>query len=95
MLKGHLPRVIHHRVYSNIRRKYSPRLPFAGILRRRGPARPAPVSQVASYLTDSAYKVVLQESIPAQIRRLVLYISDNKEPVDGFVREFDFCTTTL
>ena len=26
-----------------------------------------------SYLTESAYKVVLQKSIPAQIRQLILY----------------------
>jgi len=31
------------------------------------------------YLTYGVYKVILQKSIPAQIRELVLYISDNQE----------------
>ena len=31
-----------------------------------------------SYLTESIYKVVLQKSIPAQIRQLILYISNNQ-----------------
>jgi len=30
------------------------------------------------YLSESVYKVVLQKSIPAQIRQLILYISNNK-----------------
>ena len=30
------------------------------------------------YLTKSVYKVVLQKLIPAQIRQLILYISNNK-----------------
>ena len=43
-----------------------------------------------SYLTESVYKVVLQSSIPAQIRQLVLCFYLNKEQVDGFVREIAF-----
>ena len=31
------------------------------------------------YLTEGAYKVFLQESIPAQIRQLVLHNSNDKE----------------
>jgi len=30
------------------------------------------------YLTESVYKVVLQKSIPAQIRQLILHICNNK-----------------
>ena len=37
------------------------------------------------YLTESVYQVVLQKSIPAQIRQLILYISNSKGYVDGFV----------
>ena len=43
-----------------------------------------------SYLIESIHKVVLQKSIPAQIRRLSLYIGNNEEEVDGFVRELTF-----
>ena len=39
------------------------------------------------HLTVGVYKVVLQQSIPAQIRQLILYISNNKGLVDGFVLE--------
>jgi len=39
------------------------------------------------YLTESVYKVVLQNSVPAQICQRILYISNNKGQVDGFVRE--------
>ena len=45
------------------------------------------------FLTQSVYKVVLQKSIPAQIRQLILdyyYISNNKGYVDGFVGELTF-----
>jgi hypothetical protein len=31
------------------------------------------------YLTESVYKVVLQQSIPAQIHQLVLYISNGRD----------------
>jgi len=31
------------------------------------------------YLTESVYKVVLQKSSPAQVRQLILYISNDKE----------------
>ena len=40
---------------------------------------PACVREVLPYLTESAYKVVLQKAIPVQIRRLVLYISIIKD----------------
>ena len=30
------------------------------------------------YLTESVYKIVSQESIPAQIRQLIPYISNDK-----------------
>ena len=35
-------------------------------------------SEAPFHLTESVYKVVLQESIPAQIRQHVLYISNYK-----------------
>jgi hypothetical protein len=35
-------------------------------------------------------KSFLQKSIPAQIRRLILCISNTKEQDDGFVRELAF-----
>ena len=38
----------------------------------------------------SVYKVVLQKSIPTQIRQLVLYISNNEGQVDGYVRGLTF-----
>ena len=41
-------------------------------------------------LTESVYKVVLRKSISAQIRQLILFISDNKGSVDGFERELTF-----
>ena len=31
-----------------------------------------------SYLTQSVCQVVLQKSLPAQIRRLIVYVNDNK-----------------
>ena len=31
-----------------------------------------------TYLTQRAYKVVLQKSIPAQIRQLILHVSDDQ-----------------
>ena len=36
-----------------------------------------------SYLTASVYNVVLQKSIPAQIRQLILDVSNDKGWVDG------------
>ena len=41
------------------------------------------------YLTERILQVVLQKSIPAQIRQLILDIS-NKEYVNGFMRELTF-----
>ena len=46
-------------------------------------------------LTQSVYNVALQKSIPAQIRQLILYISDDIEHVDGFVRELTFYKMTV
>jgi len=43
-----------------------------------------------SYLTQRVFKVVLQKSIPAQIRQLIICISDNKGKVDRFVLELTF-----
>jgi hypothetical protein len=39
------------------------------------------------YLTESVHKVVLQKSIPAQIRQLIICHYQNEEYVDEFVRE--------
>ena len=39
------------------------------------------------HLAESVYEVVLQKSIPAQIRHLILSISKNKGQVDDFLRE--------
>jgi hypothetical protein len=41
-------------------------------------------------LAESVDKVVLQKSIPAQIRQRILYISINEGYVDGFVWELTF-----
>ena len=38
-----------------------------------------------SCLTESVYNVVLQKSIPAQIRRCHLHVSDDRVQVGGFV----------
>ena len=43
-----------------------------------------------SYLTKSLSQVVLQKSIPTQIRQLLLYISNDEGLIDGFVRELTF-----
>ena len=40
-----------------------------------------------TYLTQSVFKVVLHESIPTQIRQLILYIINSQGYVDGFVGE--------
>ena len=37
------------------------------------------------YLTQSVFKCVLQKSIPTQIRQPILYLSNSKRLVDGFV----------
>ena len=42
------------------------------------------------YLTESVYTVVLQNSIPAQILQLILYMSNSEGEVNGFVRELIF-----
>ena len=42
------------------------------------------------HLKDSLHTVVLQKSIPAQIRELIFCISDNKGRADGFVRGLTF-----
>ena len=43
-----------------------------------------------TYFTESDCKVVLQKSIPAQIRQLVLYISNDKRYVDVCVQRLTF-----
>ena len=43
-----------------------------------------------SYFTYSVYKIVLQESIPAQIRQLILYIINDERICTGI----DFCKTS-
>jgi len=42
------------------------------------------------YRTESVYQVVSQSSIPTQIRRLILYISNDKGYVNESVRELTF-----
>ena len=42
------------------------------------------------YPTDSVYKVILQDLIPAQIRQLILYISNSKRQVNEFWWELTF-----
>ena len=39
------------------------------------------------YITQLFFKVVLQKSIPTQIRQLILYITYSKGCLDGFVGE--------
>ena len=46
-----------------------------------------PQSCWRSYLTDSVYQLVLQKSIPIQLRQLILHISNSEGQSDGFVRE--------
>ena len=41
--------------------------------------------QMKVYLTQSVFEVVLQKSILTQIRQLILYMSNSKGQVDGFV----------
>ena len=41
-------------------------------------------------LTESVHTVVLQKSIPAQSRQLILYISNNKGQVDEFWWDWTF-----
>ena len=43
-----------------------------------------------SHLTESVYEVVLQKSFHAQIRQLMLHISNDKGYVDEFVRKLTF-----
>ena len=44
-------------------------------------------SPLHSYLTETVYKIILQKSGPTQIRRLLLYISNSRGSIDGFVGE--------
>ena len=60
--------------------------------RARGMARkgmpPADVPALGrSHLTESVHNVVLQKSIPAQIRQRILHMGNRKGYIDGFVRE--------
>ena len=45
---------------------------------QRGADTPALPGPPRLYLTESVYKVVFQKSIPAQIRQLIVYVSNNK-----------------
>ena len=47
----------------------------------------SPGARPRLYLAESVHIVFLQKSIPAQIRQLILYISNDKGEVDGYVRE--------
>jgi len=47
------------------------------------------------YLTERVDQVVLQKTIPAQIRRLILYDSNNGGKVDEFMWELTSAKTTL
>ena len=42
------------------------------------------------YLTERVYNVVVQKSIAAQVRQLIIHIRNNKGSVDEFVRELTF-----
>ena len=42
------------------------------------------------YHTESVHTIVLQQSISAKIRQLILYISNDGGRVDEFVRELSF-----
>ena len=44
-------------------------------------------AELQVYLTESFYKVVLQGSIPSQLRQLIFYYYLYTENVDGFVQE--------
>ena len=46
--------------------------------------------RVRCHFAESVYNVGLQKSIPAQIRQLILCISNDKGSVDGFDRESTF-----
>ena len=52
----------------------------------------APIERVPLYLTQSVFKDDLQKSIPTQLRQLILYISNRKGYVDGFVGELTSAT---
>ena len=49
--------------------------------------RPELTVWVRVYPPKSVEQVFSQKSFPLQIRKLILYISNDKEQVDGFVRE--------
>jgi hypothetical protein len=42
------------------------------------------------FISQKVSLKLLKKSIPAQIRQVILYISDNKGQVDGFVRKLTF-----
>ena len=44
----------------------------------------------ATFLPENVYELVLQESVPAQIRQRIRQYYFYKEQVDGFVREVTF-----
>ena len=58
--------------------------------REEGRARLPPPKVDMCISRKVCINVVLQKSIPAQIRQLIFHISDDKGQVDGFVRELTF-----
>ena len=59
---------------------------FSGYLAQAvGGAGSASCARFVSYLTQSVFKVVLQKSIPTQMRQLTLYTGNSGGYVDGFV----------
>ena len=61
-----------------------------GEFTRHGDQAEVVASREHLFLTESVHKVILQQSIPAQIRQLIFIISNNKGQVDGFVGELTF-----
>ena len=87
MLRGHLPIVIYHQVYYYTKiiypEKGRDKLPTFGEFRgweffvsKTGPST---LDRMRIDLTESVNKFVLQKSIPAQIRQLILYYCQYKE----------------
>ena len=59
------------------------------------PRRARRTTEQQSRLTESVFEVVLQKSIPAQIRQLILFDINDKGYADGFVGELTFCESIL
>ena len=69
------------------------------VVRTLRAAAPALRSAIATFqsssLPQSFFHFIWQKSIPTQIRQLILYTSNNKGYVDGFVEELTFGEGTL